>query len=140
MHREFNRRCPNALQFEQEYLFGFAYFRQVKDASIRRGYYQKSVILLSKLPLITLFNQAVSVIARKFFDGGEIALEASCHDLDRWPLPIPGHALELPLMGNVFQIHLASVHQGFVLTPDTWFKFLGKFLWPMPLLLTNCSL
>ena len=111
MHREFNRRCPNALQYEHEYLFGFAYFRQVKDASIRRGYYQKSVILLSKLPLITLFNQAVSVIARKFFDGGEIALEASCHDLDRWPLPIPGHALELPLMGNVFQIHLASAHK-----------------------------
>jgi hypothetical protein len=57
VHREFNRRCPNALQFEPDYLFGFAYFRQVKDASIRRGYYQKSVILLSRLPLITLFNQ-----------------------------------------------------------------------------------
>ena len=109
VHKEFNRRCPNALQFDQDYLFGFAYFRQVKDASIRRGYYQKSVILLSKLPLITLFNQTVSVIARKFFDGGEVALEASCGDLDRWPLPMPGHALELPLMGNVFQIHLPSL-------------------------------
>ena len=109
VHAEFNRRCPNALQFDPDYLFGFAYFRQVKDASIRRGYYQKSVILLSKLPLVTLFNQAVSVIARKFFDGGAVALEASCGDLDRWPHPLPGRALELPLMGNVFQTHLPSL-------------------------------
>ena len=30
---------------------------QVKDSSIRRGYYQKSVILLTKLPLVNLFSQ-----------------------------------------------------------------------------------
>jgi hypothetical protein len=58
--------------------------------------------------MLPLF-QSVSVIARKFFDGGDIALEASCHDIDRWPLPLPGHALELPLMGSVFQIHLPSL-------------------------------
>lgn len=108
-HMEFNRRCPTALQFDPNYLFGFAYFRQVKDSSIRRGYYQKSVILLSKLPLVTFFNQAVSVIARKFFDGGEVSLEVACHDIDQWPLPIPGHSLELPLLGNLFQVHLPSL-------------------------------
>ena len=108
-HAEFNRRCPTALQFDPNYVFGFAYFRQVKDSTIRRGYYQKSVILLSKLPLVTFFNQAVSIIARKFFDQGEIALEVACNDIDRWPLPIPGHSLELPLLGNLFQVHLPSL-------------------------------
>ena len=104
VHVEYNRRCPTALQFDPNYLFGFAYFRQVKDASIRRGYYQKSVILLSKLPLVTLFNQAVSIIARKFFDGGEVSLEVACHDIDQWSLPMPGHSLELPLLGSLFQV------------------------------------
>jgi hypothetical protein len=78
VHVEFNRRCPNALQFDPNYIFGFAYFRQVKDSTIRRGYYQKSVILLSRLPLVSFFNQAVSVIARKFFEKGEVSLEVLC--------------------------------------------------------------
>ncbi len=29
IHTEYNRRCPNALQFDKDFLFGFAYFRQV---------------------------------------------------------------------------------------------------------------
>ncbi len=81
---------------------------QVRDPSIRRGYYQKSVILLTKLPLVTLFSNAVCVIARKFFDQGEVALEVACSDIDRWSLPIPGHSLELPLLGSLFQVHLPS--------------------------------
>ncbi len=104
VHVEYNRRCPTALQFDPNYLFGFAYFRQVKDSTIRRGYYQKSVILLSKLPLVSLFNQVMSVVARRFFEGGEISLEAACGDIDRWPLPIPGHSLELPLLGSLFTV------------------------------------
>lgn len=109
VHSEFNRRCPTALQFDPNYLFGFAYFRQVKDSTIRRGYYQKSVILLSKLPLVTFFNQAVSVIARKFYDQGSVALEVACHDIDQWAFPMPGHSFELPLLGNLFQVHLPSL-------------------------------
>ena len=57
IHTEYNRKCPASIAFDQQYLFGFVYFRQVKDASIRRGYYQKSVILLTKLPLVNLFPQ-----------------------------------------------------------------------------------
>ena len=34
IHSEFNRRCPTALQFDPNYLFGFAYFRQVKPKLI----------------------------------------------------------------------------------------------------------
>ena len=109
IHSEFNRRCPTALAFDPAYLFGFSFFRQVKDSSIRRGYFQKSVILLSKLPLISLFSQAVSVIAQRYFAQGEAALEAACYDIDRWPLPIPGHTLELGLLGCAFQVMLPSL-------------------------------
>ena len=86
------------------YFVGFTYFRQVKDATIRRGYYQKSVILLTKLPLINLFSQATAAIARKFFDKGDVSLEVACHDIDTWSLPMPGHSLELPLMGHLLQV------------------------------------
>ncbi len=109
VHNEYNRRAPGSIAFDGNYMFGFAYFRQVKDSTIRRGYYQKSVILLSKLPLVNFFPQATSVIARKFFDFGEVALETATKDLDTWPLPAPGHSLELPLMGHLFQLTLPSV-------------------------------
>jgi hypothetical protein len=109
VHSEYNRKCPPAIAFDPKYLFGYVYFRQVKDSSIRRGYYQKSVILLSKLPLVTFFPQVTSVIARKFFECSEVALEAATKDLDSWSLPAPGHSLELPLMGHLFQLMLPSL-------------------------------
>ena len=108
IHLEYNRKCPASLQYDPKFLFGFVYFRQVKDASIRRGYYQKSVILLSKLPLMTLFPQVTSVIARKYFETGEVALETSAKDIDAWPFPGPGHFIDLPLMGHLFQLSLPS--------------------------------
>ena len=89
---------------KNSFLSGFTYFRQVKDSSIRRGYYQKSVILLTKLPLINLFGQATAAIARKFFEKGDVSLEVACHDIDTWNFPIPGHSLELPLMGHLLQV------------------------------------
>ena len=57
VHAEYNRRCPSTIAYDPNYLFGFTYFRQVKDPSIRRGYFQKSVILLTKLPLVSFFSQ-----------------------------------------------------------------------------------
>ena len=68
-----------------------AYFRQVKDPTIRRGYYQKSVILLSYLPLVSFFTQIATLVANKFFENGDLPLEIFCHDVDRWPSPNPGN-------------------------------------------------
>ena len=62
------------------------------------------MILLTKLPLINLFGQATAAIARKFFEKGDVSLEVACHDIDSWNLPIPGHSLELPLMGHLLQV------------------------------------
>ena len=87
---KFNNRCLPPLQFDQNFLFGFAYFRQVKDSSIRRGYYQKSVIVLTYLPLVSFFTQITAIVAKKFFENGDLPLEIFCHDVDRWPSPLPG--------------------------------------------------
>ena len=127
IHSEYNRKCPTTIAFDPNFLFGFTYFRQVKDSSIRRGYFQKSVILLTKLPLVALFHQVyklstlmnellmfflylkvTAAIARKFFEDGEVSLEAACRDIDRWSLPMPGNAVDLPLMGHLFQVHIPS--------------------------------
>ncbi|KAK2194231.1 hypothetical protein NP493_1g03008 [Ridgeia piscesae] len=105
---DYNRDCPTALQSDPGYYYGFVYFRQTKDKTIRRGYFQKSVVLISKLPFFILFNYLVGVIAPEYFTNGEPSLEAACHDIDQWPPPVPGETLNLPFMGTVVQIRVPS--------------------------------
>ncbi|KAK7102863.1 hypothetical protein V1264_021024 [Littorina saxatilis] len=108
-HNSYNRDCPVTLQSETAFYYGFVYFRQTKDRSIRRGYFQKSVVLISKLPFVALFSQLVSIVAPEYFDNGEPSLEAACHDIDQWPTPVPGDTLNLPIMGTVIQ-HTIPAH------------------------------
>ncbi|KAL3851740.1 hypothetical protein ACJMK2_015454 [Sinanodonta woodiana] len=107
---QFSRDYPVQLQSDSAYYYGFVYFRQTKDRSIRRGYFQKSVLLVSKLPFISLFSQLVSIIAPEYFENGEPSLEAACHDIDQWPPPIPGESLSLPIFGEVIQATVPAQH------------------------------
>ncbi|ELU00735.1 hypothetical protein CAPTEDRAFT_175751 [Capitella teleta] len=107
-YKEYNRSCPAALQTDQGILYGFVYFRQIRDKSIRRGYYQKSVVVVTRLPMIALFSHMAGIIAPGFFEHGETSLEAACHDIDQWPPPIPGNTVNLPIMGTVVQVRINS--------------------------------
>ncbi|XP_013404768.1 protein DENND6A isoform X2 [Lingula anatina] len=107
-HDDFNRECPASLQIDNAYYYGYVYFRQTKDKSIRRGYFQKSLVLVSKLPFIPLLEHMVEIMAPEYFDNGEPSLEAACHDIDQWPEPTPGETLNLPLMGSVVQVRIPS--------------------------------
>ncbi|XP_064632620.1 protein DENND6B-like isoform X2 [Lineus longissimus] len=108
-HKDYNRGAPIALQCDiNAHFYGFVYFRQTKDKSIRRGYFQKSVVLVSKLPFVNLFSHLVGVVAPEYFENGEPSLEAACHDIDQWPFPLPGDTLNLPIMGSVIQVRVPS--------------------------------
>ncbi|XP_076468709.1 protein DENND6B-like isoform X3 [Babylonia areolata] len=107
-HNSYNRDCPVSLQSETAFYYGFVYFRQTKDRAIRRGYFQKSVVLITKLPFVALFSQLVSIVAPEYFDNGEPSLEAACHDIDQWPCPVPGDTLNLPIMGTVIQVRVPN--------------------------------
>lgn len=111
---------PLAYRSDPAHFYGFAYFRQVKDPSIQRGYFQKSVVLISRLPYVNLFSEVIQVVAPSFFENGELSLEAVCHDIDQWPYPEAGHTLQLPLMGNVLQVRVPSRGDkpGAVSSPD----------------------
>lgn len=38
---KYNTKCPIALQIDESYYWGYVYFRQVKDITLPRGYFQK---------------------------------------------------------------------------------------------------
>ncbi|XP_063068469.1 protein DENND6B [Engraulis encrasicolus] len=104
----YNRDAPVPLQKEQSHLYGYVYFRQVKDDSVKRGYFQKSLVLVSRLPFSQLFRSLLQVIAPEYFEKQEPCLEAVCNEIDQWPAPLPGQTVNLPVMGIVIQVRISS--------------------------------
>jgi hypothetical protein len=108
-YQYYNSIVPASLQVDQNSLFGYVHFRQIRDKTVKRGYFQKSLVLLSKLPFISLFLSIVSQIGPNYFQYGLTSLETCCHLMDRqWPEPEPGKTLLLPLLGNVLQIRIPT--------------------------------
>ncbi|XP_076578862.1 protein DENND6B isoform X1 [Chaetodon auriga] len=104
----YNRDAPATLQTEASHFFGYVYFRQVKDVSVKRGYFQKSLVLISRLPYTHLFHSLLQIVAPEFFEKLEPCLEAVCNEIDQWPSPVPGLTLNLPVMGVVLQVRIPS--------------------------------
>ncbi|XP_069375954.1 protein DENND6B isoform X2 [Paralichthys olivaceus] len=104
----YNQDAPVTLQREASHFFGYVYFRQVKDVSVKRGYFQKSLVLVSRLPYTHLFHSLLQIIAPEFFEKLEPCLEAVCNEIDQWPSPIPGLTLNLPVMGVALQVRIPS--------------------------------
>lgn len=86
---------------KQKFLYGFVFFRQCKDDRIRRGYFQKSVVLLTERPFVGLFRQVLRMLAATYFDVGHPILESASHTIARWPLTTPESPLELPFLGSM---------------------------------------
>ncbi|KAF9114598.1 Protein dennd6a [Mortierella sp. AM989] len=84
---------------------------QKQDPSIRRGYFQKSVVLLSQHPFIGLFSKLVSVLGPAYFEVGKPMLETAFHNMASWSSPTTDGLMELPFMGSLYQVQLAKPHQ-----------------------------
>ncbi|KAG0053301.1 Protein dennd6a [Gryganskiella cystojenkinii] len=93
------------------FLYGYVFFRQKQDPSIRRGYFQKSVVLLSQHPFIGLFSKLVSALGPAYFEVGKPMLETAFHDMARWRPPVTDTMMELPFMGTLYQVQIAKPHR-----------------------------
>jgi hypothetical protein len=108
-YQYYNSTVPAALQVDNNILFGYVNFRQIRDKTIQRGFFQKSFVILSKLPFISLFLTIVNQLAIDFFENGLSSLESCCHLMDhQWPEPEPGKTLLLPLLDNVLQVRIPT--------------------------------
>ncbi|KAI8076876.1 uncharacterized protein BX664DRAFT_367385 [Halteromyces radiatus] len=89
------------------FLYGYVFFRQKKDTTIRRGYFQKSLVLLSQHPYIGLFSRIVAILGPAFFDAGQPMLEAAVMNIANWHAPrMDGHILDLPFLGHLLEVEL----------------------------------
>ncbi|XP_044740798.1 protein DENND6A [Chrysoperla carnea] len=71
----------------KQFLWGYVYFRQVKDITLPRGYFQKSVVVLSTLSHVGILGNVSAIVADAYFTGGMIALEETYRLSKQWPDP-----------------------------------------------------
>lgn len=111
-HR-FNTRPPP----KRRSYYGSVYFRQVPDASVRRGYFQKAVVVLSQRPPSDFSAGLCRVVAREFFARGEPAVVAACQQISLWPspglapaggTPRDGLDMRLSLLGTTLVAHFPA--------------------------------
>lgn len=94
-------------------LYGYVYFRQYKDLEKSRKYSQRSLVLLSELPYISLFKQTIEILGPLYFDHGESIFEAVNSCVKTWGMNEPGQTLELPMMGTVIYFTVPSIDGSF---------------------------
>ncbi|GAA5954973.1 hypothetical protein JCM21900_005952 [Sporobolomyces salmonicolor] len=94
-------------------LHGFVWFAQEKNERLRRGYSQRSLVLLTHHPHLSgLFASALSILGPLHFKHAATAgtaggmVETACHNIASWPDPTPGATLELPFLGSVLTVSL----------------------------------
>ncbi|KAG4079486.1 hypothetical protein HA402_005183 [Bradysia odoriphaga] len=109
-HIRFNNQCIPVQRADAGHYWGFVYFRQIKDTRLPRGYFQKSIVLLTRLPFVNLYYEICSLIAPQYFDDGELVLESACDNICHWPALAAGESLTLHLLGTVFQTVIPKVN------------------------------
>ncbi|CAG8464033.1 2903_t:CDS:10 [Paraglomus brasilianum] len=101
-----NRATASGPETDSGFLYGYVFFRQKRDPTIRRGYFQKSLVFLSPYPYVGLFSSLVSILGPAYFEMGKPMLEAACHNVASWKPPSPGKTFELPFLGNVLHVEI----------------------------------
>lgn len=107
-HRLYNRECQQHLKADAGHYWGYVYFRQVKDATSKRGYFQKSFVLVTRLPFHNFFYELIHRWAPAYFDSGVTALEQGCDQIATWPKVTANSQLQLHILGSLYQIFIPA--------------------------------
>eukprot|EP00644_Phytophthora_capsici_P004426 jgi/Phyca11/545414/estExt2_Genewise1Plus.C_PHYCAscaffold_170600 len=87
-------------QSDRELLFGFVLFRQQKDESRTRGYFQKALVVVATKPFVDLYDRVLRVIGPLFFQVGPQVLAAVYNNIKSWPELDYDSPVVLPLAGT----------------------------------------
>jgi len=88
------------------FLYGYAHFCQRRDTSSKRGYSQRSVVLLTQLQYPALFTEIIRRFGLLYDKHGTGILESALHNIAQWCKPLPGAMCELGFVGDVIHAEL----------------------------------
>ncbi|QSL64797.1 hypothetical protein MERGE_002099 [Pneumocystis wakefieldiae] len=87
----------------ENFINGYVFFSQKRDTCAERGYFQKSVILLSVNSFPGIFSKIVSILGQNYFLNYDISvLETAIRNISKWPSFKSNFILKLPFMGDVY--------------------------------------
>lgn len=82
-----------------QHYFAYVFFRQKPDPTIRRGFYQKSVVLVSQIAAHDLFLYLMRSLGHIILERGVSVIETILEQSRQWPTPRVGK-LEFPILGK----------------------------------------
>lgn len=99
-YTHYNTQTTQALSVDTQFINGYVHFLQKKDPSLKRGYFQKSLVILSLLPFVELFYRVVDIVGTNYFETNErlVNLEDFYDQTRRWPSLVIGLPLTLDLL------------------------------------------
>lgn len=106
--RVYNRDCQPHLKADLGHYWGYVYFRQVKDATSKRGYFQKSFVLITRLPFHNFYYELINRWAPAYFSSGLSALEQGFDQIAAWPRLNTNTQLQLHILGSTYQIYIPA--------------------------------
>lgn len=105
----FNTQTTQALNVDTKYIYGYVHFLQRKEPSLKRGYFQKSLVILSLLPYSELFKHIVTVVGTNYFDNEQLLdLENVFNQTKKWPTLKAGSPLNLAIMGSTIAFYIPN--------------------------------
>ncbi|KAL2340631.1 hypothetical protein Fmac_008571 [Flemingia macrophylla] len=93
-----------------KFLYGYVFNRQRHDERLKRGGEQKSVVILSYNPYASVFRPLLQILGPLFFDIGKKALEHIAAYVSKWPAPVPGNVIDLPIGNATLKVNLPPAH------------------------------
>ncbi|KAI0041192.1 DUF1630-domain-containing protein [Auriscalpium vulgare] len=88
------------------FIYGYSHFNQRRDPASKRGYVQRSVVILTHYPYPALFYALLSKLGPMYHAHGEPILEVACHNIANWSAPAAGLTIELGFVGSVLHVEL----------------------------------
>ncbi|XP_011072930.1 protein DENND6A isoform X1 [Sesamum indicum] len=101
-------KCQN--NYDSRFLYGFVFNRQRHDERLKRGGEQKSVVILSHSPYTSVFRPLLQIMGPLYFDIGNKALNYIAAYVSKWPVPLPGQLVELPIGNASLKVNLPPSH------------------------------
>ena len=104
---------------ESSYLYGEVFFRQIRNPKLARGYFQKSIVIVSQHPYSGFFRRCARVVGPLYFEFGDEVLDAVCRSIDEWPAHAPGVSADLPIAGTILPFRVPAIGSGWNVAPST---------------------
>lgn len=105
----YNMQTASSLSVDPKFIYGYVHFLQKKDSTLKRGYFQKSLVILSLFPFVDLFYHVVKVVGTNYFDNEQLLnLENVYHQFNKWPSVVTGSPLNLTIMGYKIAFYIPN--------------------------------